>query len=202
MVQPMTEDSDWRLQGRVEGLEDPAPVLSLIHRHQHSRLLGDVDAAVSERVVITHDGEQLFAYAPDRDAIEAARTAIEAALAGDGASIRLTLSHWDPGSDEWVDPDAPAAAAPKGSAADSEQTRTLVALVGREIRSEFERSLQIYAQEIGVRCEVSEHPHLLSVQAAFTISGPAHKLDEFAAALAAEERRTIRTEETVMASPL
>ncbi len=50
--------------------------------------------------------------------------------------------------------------------------------------------------------EVVEHPHLLSSQAAFTVTGPARKVDEFAAAMSAEERATIRTETAVMSSPL
>ncbi len=195
----MDSDGDWRLQGRIEGLQDTA--LSLIGLHREGKLLHDVNGTVSERVVVTHDGEHLFAYAPDREAIEAARTAIERALASDGVRVELSLTHWDPGYDEWVDPDAPASTLRETPGA-TQQTRTLVAGVGREIRAEFERSLQIFAEEHGIRCEISEHPHLLTAQVAFTISGPAHKLDEFAAGLAAEERRTIRTEEAVMASPL
>jgi hypothetical protein len=74
--------------------------------------------------------------------------------------------------------------------------------LGRWIREEFEQSLSGWAQELGVACDIVEHPHLLSSQVAFTVTGPADKLDEFAAALKAEERATIRTETAVMASPL
>jgi hypothetical protein len=198
----MSAEDDWRLSGHVEGLDaNPEPVLSLIHRHRQSKLLSDLDAAVSERVVITHDGERLFAYAPDREAIEAARGAIEAALSGDGAHVKLALSHWDTSVDEWVDPDAPVAT-PSSSPVEGEQSRTLVTLLGREIRSEFERSLQSYASELGIACTIAEHPHLLSSQVSFTIVGTPRKLDEFAAGLAAEERQTIRTERAVMMSPL
>lgn len=202
----MSTDGDWRLHGRVPGLDHLEQARSLIRAHRQGRLLSDVDAAVSEGVVITHDGEELFAYAADRAAIEAARRAIETALAADGRSVTLTLSHWDTGVEQWVDPDAPARPGPSEQAGDGQaggdQTRTLVAYVGREIRSEFEQSLQVYAGELGIGCTISEHPHLLRCQVLFTIAGPARKLDEFAAGLAAEERQTIRTEEIVMASPL
>lgn len=197
---------DWRLRGQVEGQDGLERARSLIHLHREGKLLEDVDGAVSGRVVVTHDGAELFAYAPDRQAIEAAGHAIEAALAGDGAKATLTLSHWDPGADEWVDPDASPQPEPARTGGDggtaAGQTRTLVAYVGRGIRSEFEQSLEIYAGELGIQCTISEHPHLLGSQVFFTIAGPAHKLDEFAAGLAAEERQTIRTEEIVMASPL
>jgi hypothetical protein len=78
----------------------------------------------------------------------------------------------------------------------------LVALVGREIREEFEQSMRGWADRLGLRLEIVEHPHLLDSQVAFTVSGPARKVEEFATGLAAEERQTIRTERTVMLSPL
>jgi hypothetical protein len=81
-------------------------------------------------------------------------------------------------------------------------TRTYVVTLGRWVREEFEQSLTAWATRLGVSCEIVEHPHLLSSQAAFTVTGPAAKLDEFAAAMSAEEKATIRTETAVMASPL
>jgi hypothetical protein len=49
---------------------------------------------------------------------------------------------------------------------------------------------------------VIEHPHLLSTQVAFTVSGPRRKIDEFAEGLKAEGWATMRSELAVMASPL
>jgi hypothetical protein len=49
---------------------------------------------------------------------------------------------------------------------------------------------------------VIDHPHLLSGQVGFTVTGSKRKLDEFAEGLRAEERATIRTETQVMLSPL
>lgn len=194
------EQRDWRLQGTVPGLQDPSPLHALIARHRDSRLLSDVDASVSEQVVITHDGQRLFAYAPDRRAIEAASRAIRSALARDGVDAKLTLTHWDTRADEWSDPDeTPEVAAERVGPSES---RTLVALVGKGIRGEFEQTLLNYAAEAGIECSIAEHPHLLDSQVAFTVTGPRHKLDEFAGALAEDEHQTIRTERMVMASPL
>ncbi len=87
-------------------------------------------------------------------------------------------------------------------AAETVETRTLVVKVGREIRSEFEASIQNSAAELGLDCKIVEHPHLLKVQVAFTVTGPRRKVDEFAAGLNAEEWQSIRTEFGVMSSPL
>ena len=82
-------------------------------------------------------------------------------------------------------------------------TRTLVSRAGKWVREELEQSMQIWAQELEIQCEVIEqHPHLTGDQVAFTITGPARKLDEFEAGLRAEEAATIRTERQVMISPL
>ena len=47
-----------------------------------------------------------------------------------------------------------------------------------------------------------EHPHLLSTQVAFTVTGPRRKLDEFAEDLRREEILTVRAQSEVMLSPL
>ena len=73
---------------------------------------------------------------------------------------------------------------------------------GKLIRDEFEQSLRDWAAGLDLQCEIIEHPHLLTTQLAFTVTGPKHKIDEFSQGLAAEERQTIRAETTVMMSPL
>jgi hypothetical protein len=86
--------------------------------------------------------------------------------------------------------------------AEAVETRTLVASVGKMIRVGFEQSLVEWASELGVQCSVIEHPHLLTTQVGFTVTGPKRKLDEFSEGLKAEEWVTIRTESRVMLSPL
>jgi len=158
---------------------------------------------VGPDVVVTHDGNRLFAYAASRAAIEDARAKLADALKRDGIETTLTLSSWSEELGAWIDPDAPQGAR-EAAARDGEATvtHTYVVQLGRWVREEFEQSLGEWAQQLGVRCEVVEHPHLLSTQAAFTVTGPARKVNEFAAAMSAEERATIRTESAVMASPL
>jgi hypothetical protein len=59
-----------------------------------------------------------------------------------------------------------------------------------------------WAQELGLDYEVIEHPHMLTTQVAFTVTGSKRKIDEFAQGLRAEELATMRTERGVMMSPL
>lgn len=203
---PDDEQRDWRLRCELIG---PAGTLEQLVMHfRGPDAVREVKAGVGADVVITHDGRQLFAYAAGRPALERARTAIRATLRERELEASERISHWDPELDEWLQIEPPPTSTQAGAVEDSRRaagaadTRTLVADVGREIRSEFEQSLLIYAGELGVECEIVEHPHLLNSQVAFHVSGPRRKLDEFAAGLNAEERATIRTERAVMISPL
>jgi len=204
---PADEDDDWRLRAELDC--DAHTLETLVSRLREPATAGASPPALAADVVITHDGRRLFAYAADRPALEAARRTIEAALREHGVEAREQISHWDRELDDWLqvepapaDAEARAAAARTREEATALETRTLVANVGREIRREFEQSLQIYAEELAISCELVEHRHLLGVQVAFQLTGPKRKLDEFAAGLKAEERATIRTETAVMASPL
>jgi hypothetical protein len=200
------EQRDWRLQAE---LSSPAGTLEQLVKHLRGRdAIQEVTAGVGPDVVITHDGRELFAYAASRSVLERARATIAATLHDRGLEASERISHWDLDLDEWLQVEPPPTSTQARAAQDSRrtagaaETRTLVADVGREIRSEFEQSLLIYAGELGVECEIVEHPHLLNSQVAFHVSGPRRKLDEFAAGLNAEERATIRNERAVMMSPL
>jgi hypothetical protein len=206
---PDPDPRDWRLSGELSAPDIRATLRALIDREPDAASPVRPAAKLGEDVVLTHDGRRLFAYAPSRAGIERARKLIEAVLASEHASAELSLRHFSELFDEWVDPDAPLAGPGDGSsvpgapaARSGPRTITLVATVGRMIREDFEQSMRGWADQLGLRCEIVEHPHLLSSQVAFTVTGPQRKLDEFAAGLAAEERATIRTETQIMASPL
>ena len=197
------DERDWRLTGelsaagggQLHGLAGTAA--------RGARRPVTLRAAVGPDVVVTHDGERLFAYAASRMAIEDARAKLAEALARDGLHAELSLTVWSEELDEWVDPDAPAPAPGAAAAPEGTVTRTYVVTLGRWVsaRNSSSRS-RSGGDQLGVTYEIVEHPHLLSSQAAFTVTGPARKVDEFAAAMSAEERATIRTETAVMASPL
>jgi hypothetical protein len=203
------DEKDWRLR-LAPALDDPKPALAELLK----RLRGEPPAipgaasVVADDVVITHDAELLFAYAASESALNAARASIEAALRDQRLDATITVSHWDEDLFDWRQVDPPLgdseehARKRSDDAAMASETRTVLVKVGREVRSEVERSLQISAAELGVECKLVEHPHLLRTQVAFTATGPHRKVEQFFAGLRAEERATIRTERAVMASPL
>jgi hypothetical protein len=202
-------EQDWRLQAELDVADRRGLLEDLVGSLRSPAIVKEVEASVPHDVVITHDGKLLFAYTADEATLKAARRAIENALRRDGIKGVIRLSHWDSELDDWRQTEPPPDTAQDKrveDAADRDaetvETRTLVASAGKLIRAEFEQSLVEWANELGLRCKVIEHPHLLTAQVGFTVTGPKRKLDEFSQGLKAEERATIRTETTVMLSPL
>jgi hypothetical protein len=188
-----------RLRGGLRGGADAAGGSEVVH---------EVQAAIPHDVVLTHDGSLLFAYAADETVLTATRRAIEGVLAQENIKVSIYISHWDDALDAWRQIDPPSTGSERvreeATVRDAEavETRTLVASSGKMIRAEFEQSMLAWAQQLGVQCETLEHPHLLTTQIGFTVTGPRRKLDEFASGLKAEEAATIRAERAVMLSPL
>jgi hypothetical protein len=215
MVSTMPADAseshdDWRLKAELEVADAGGALHTILGRLRGSDadVVKEIEAAVPHDVVVTHDGKQLFAYAADEATLREARRAIEAALAREAIAASVRVSRWDDGLDEWLQTDPPLDAVERQQAdasrkdAETIETRTLVASSGRLIREEFEQTMDAAADRLGLECEIVEHPHLLSTQIAFTVTGPRRKLDEFSRGLTAGEWATIRTETGVMASPL
>lgn len=203
-----SDDKDWRLQVELDVAAPRAPLHALVKRLRGADVVDQIDAAVPRDVVITHDGNLLFAYAADQSLLASARRAIEDALRHEGIAASVRVSHWDDELDDWRQTEPPASADQTRMRAAAEQsaraveTRTIVASAGKLIRSEFEQSLRDWSQQLGVECQVIEHPHLLTTQVAFTVTGPSRKVEEFLQGVRAEENATIRAERTVMLSPL
>jgi hypothetical protein len=167
-----------------------------------------IGSALPHDVVVTHDGAVMFAYAATRTSLDTARRAIETALGDEQREAKVSVSHWHDGLDEWVQVDPPLAGARKRAEeavereGQRQESRTLVVSSGKLVRAEVEQTMRECAARLGIECELIEHPHLLTTQVAFTVTGPRRKLDEFAQALRAEELATMRTEREVMLSPL
>jgi hypothetical protein len=201
-------EQDWRMQAELDVPEAGGALRELIGRLRGPDVVEEIEAKLPRDVVVTHDGKLLFAYAADRTALAAARSAIEAVLAGDGIAASVRVSHWDDERERWLQIDPPPTAEEQQSAVAEErdasalETRTLVVSSGKMIRVEFEQNIREWAERLQLQCTIVEHPHLLTTQLAFTVTGPKYKLDEFARGLRAEERATIRTEGAVMLSPL
>jgi len=204
----LDDDQDWRLQAELDVEEARGALHELIGRLRDPHVVEAIEAAVPHDVVITHDGKLLFAYAADEATLTAARRAIEDVLARDGIGASVRVSHWDDSLEKWRQTDPPPTADEQQleDAAERDasviETRTLVVSSGKMIRAEFEQSIREWADRLGLECSIIEHPHVLTTQLAFTVTGPKRKIDEFSRGLRAEERRTIRTEGVVMISPL
>ena len=204
----MSDDQDWRLTAELD-IEDKRSLLDhVVGRSRDGKVAQEIGAAVPHDVVITHDGQLLFAYAATRAALSTAQATIETVLRRDGIAARISISHWDEGFDEWLQVDPPLSGSAKRAEevkerdAERLESRTMVASTGKLIRAEVEQTMSQWADRLGLRCEIIEHPHLMTTQVAFTVTGPRRKLDEFAQALRAEELATMRTEREVMISPL
>lgn len=201
-------DQDWRLQAELDVKDSRGSLHDLVGRFRGEPIAEKIAADVPHDVVITHDGKLLFAYACDERTLASARRAIENVLTHDGMHATMRVSHWDDELDSWLQTDPPSTPSQERAAGATERdaeaivTRTLVASSGKLIRAEFEQTMRNWADQLGVQCTIIEHPHLLTTQVGFTVTGPKRKLDEFSQGLAAQERATIRTEYGVMMSPL
>jgi hypothetical protein len=201
-------ERDWRLTAKLDVADARRSLDHLIRHVRTHEIVNEVQATVSDDVVITHDGRLLFAYASTEATLRVARSAIEGVLRHDGLTASVYLSHWDDKLADWRQTDPPLSAKEKRIqfAADQDaeaiETRTLIASLGKLIRAEFEQSMLQWADSLGVDCKIFEHPHLLTTQVAFTVTGPKRRIEEFSKGLAAEERSTIRADTVVMLSPL
>jgi hypothetical protein len=213
----MDDNQNWRLKAKLDAEDGRGKLDADDRRSWLDRILGrvrgpdivrEVGEVVPHDVAVTHDGDVLFAYAASEASLSTARSAIEAAFRNDGIKAHILISHWDDRYDEWLQVDPPLTGKAKRKQEATEradervESRTMIASAGKEIRGEVERSMHEWADKLGLRCEVIDHPHLLTAQVAFTVTGPKRKIDEFAEGLRAEELATMRAERAVMLSPL
>jgi hypothetical protein len=203
----VSEDQDWRLTAELDAGDKRGTLDRLLGRVRGGDVVEEIEGELPHDVVITHDGKMLFAYAASEAATEATRRVIEQVLQRDGVGAEIVVSHWDGEFDEWRQVDPPLSAEQARSEAAAEldaeavQTRTLVASAGNLVRSSFEQSLIDWGQNQGLKVTVAEHPHVLSTQVLFTVTGPKHKIEEFERALRAEGTAFVRADATLLVSP-
>jgi hypothetical protein len=203
-----TGEQDWRMQAELHVAETRGMLHDLVGRVRGPDVVREIESTVPHDVVVTHDGKLLFAYAADAATLAAARSAIEDVLRRDSIDATVRVSQWDDEREQWRQTDPPLSAEEQqledAAERDGEaiETRTLVASSGKMIRVEFEETMRDWAEKLGLQCAIVEHPHLLTTQVAFTVTGPKRKLDEFSRGLRAEQWQTIRAENAVMLSQL
>lgn len=199
----MPDDQDWRLEGNLEHTSEHHGVLERLLGSVHNEFSGaaaDAQAAVGADVAITHDGQRLFGYATEQQALVTARQAIESACARHGLKASFSLSHWDPELDRWrrVDPPETEAEmqAVRAEEVDAErvETQTMVCNAGATLRASLEQAMGEWAEQMGLEYELVEHPHLLTTQIAVKVTGPHRGVEEFRAALKTDASSSIRAD--------
>ena len=189
----MSDDQDWRLQLDLDEATDLDGLVSRVRSGEHE-FERDTKHALSDDVVLTHDGSRFFAYAPSESSIDGARDAIESVLQHERRKATIRVSHWDDGLRAWRQTEPPLTSAEEqqaraeaeenlrlaGEQAARPETRTIVCVAGKLVRKSFEQQMLNYAASLGLECEVVEHPHLLSTQIAFKTTGATRNVDEFA----------------------
>lgn len=157
-------DDDFRLQIDLEDEGVAGKVADLI---RSGELEHDLKVAAYNQLIVSHEGEEIFVYAADREHIDQARAAVEKLLAAKRWEAKLDVRRWHPEAEEWEDPDKglPSSAAEKEAEHEEriEQEDAEVAAHGG--RAEFE-----------VRVEFPSH----------------HEAHEFAEKLAAEGLEPVR----------
>ena len=95
---------DWRL--RIE-FTDEKEAAELAERLSKFDLPHDLQASYRDRVVVSHDGNEVFCYADTREQADAAERAISSLATERGWQIAPELRRWHPAAERWEDPDAP-----------------------------------------------------------------------------------------------
>ena len=194
-----SENEDWRLEAVID---HPAHGDLLDRIIQDSRTPPQ-GPGVAEGVVLTAGENCLFAYAADRATLDASRAALEAAIAREDLGAQIVISRWEEKLESWRQVEPPLSEAAEESLkaaeleADRPATRTVVATTGVLVRDQFEMTMLAAADRLGLECKIVEHRHLLTMQVAFTVSGPKHAVDEFELELKAEGRTMVRAQEEV-----
>jgi hypothetical protein len=200
----MSHDQDWRLQLDLDEAVDLERMIGRVRGADGFEQ--DERSCLGDEVVLTHDGRTFFAYAMSEQAVRQAREATEAVLCRDGLTGTMRLSHWDEGAHQWLQTDPPITElppereeghshpgrSPRSRSSDGHETRAVACTIGKLIRKPFEQRMLSYAGELGLQCEIVEHPHLLSTQVAFNVTGSRSNVDAFAEYLRSEAKATTR----------
>ena len=95
---------DWRL--RVD-LAQEAAARELAQRLAAFASDHDLKAAWGDRVVVSHDRNEVFCYADTQQQAQAAERAVRSLAGEHGWQLTTELRHWHPVAEEWEDPEQP-----------------------------------------------------------------------------------------------
>ena len=95
---------DWRL--RID-MQESGIARALTERLNASELEHDIARAFHDRVVVSHDGGEVFCYADTREQAERVEQLIRALAEQHHWRVEIELRRWHPSSEDWEDPEVP-----------------------------------------------------------------------------------------------
>src|SRR3984893_3582941 len=126
----MSEDQDWRLEAKLD-VADTGNVFGRFIRHPRGPdVIGDLEAAIPNDVMLTHEKGLLFAYATSESILMGARHAIESVLYRKSVKADICISRWDDAAKTWHQTDPPITEGKPLEDPGAIETRTMVASVG------------------------------------------------------------------------
>jgi hypothetical protein len=137
-------NDDWRLkidpqeEGHAGQLVDLLDSRGLEH---------DVRAAFHDRIIVSHEGAEVFLYAATREQLESAGELVDSLAKQHGWKLSTELSHWHPAAEEWEDPDKPL----------PDSDRALTAEHAEEIAAEDKKVREQGYPNFEVRIECPSH---------------------------------------------
>lgn len=98
-------NDDWRL--RIECDEDRHARELTRALEEHTPEVPAGGGSIEDRVIVTHDGAEVFCYSGTREQAEHTRQEVQALVDRHGWQARFELRHWHPTAEQWEDPDKP-----------------------------------------------------------------------------------------------
>jgi hypothetical protein len=95
---------DWRLRVHLVGEVQGKMVAESLEAMTVER---DPQNALSDRVAVSHDADDVFVYGASRADVEATRDLVNSLAADKGWQVEPELARWHPVAEEWEDPDKP-----------------------------------------------------------------------------------------------
>ena len=97
-------NDDWRLRIDMHDSGDARGLTRALEEHEHE----SADSrSIHDKIVVSHDGDDVFCYAGTREQAEDVRQMIAAIAAEHGWEPDYELMHWHPTAEQWEDADKP-----------------------------------------------------------------------------------------------
>ncbi len=137
-------NDDWRVRAELADADQARALGKVL---AHGELEHSLESAAGNRVIVSVDGAELFAYAADREQAANLIEALTATAAARGWSVATELRRWHPIAERWEGPDVPLPATATADAAEQAQ----------ELIQDQAQAAALGYTEYEVRVELSSH---------------------------------------------